>query len=401
MPVIAIDPKGDLGNLLLTFPRLSRRRVPPWIDEDEARRAGVTRRRVRRAAGGALGATASRTGGRTARASQRLRDAADFAIYTPGSRAGRAGLDPELVRRARGRPNATMRSCWRSGPAAPRPACWSLAGVDAAAAQPRAQPACRAPHRTRGGAARDLDLAALIQQVQSPPFDKVGVLDLESFFPAKERFELAMQLNGLLAAPGFEPWLEGEPLDPGALLYTPDGQPRVAVFSIAHLGDAERMFFVSLLLNQIVAWMRAQTGTTSLRALLYMDEIFGYFPPVANPPSKAPLLTLLKQARAFGLGVVLATQNPVDLDYKGLAQHRHLVPRPAADRTRQGARARRPGRGRRPDARSRRGRSRCSRRWRSACSCCTTCTTRSRRCSRRDGRCRTCGGRCRATRSRR
>ena len=145
------------------------------------------------------------------------------------------------------------------------------------------------------------------------------MLDVESFFPSKERFALAMQLNNLLAAPGFGAWMEGEPLDVGRMLYTAGASPRVAIFSIAHLTDAERMFFVSLLLNQIVGWVRAQSGTTSLRALLYMDEIFGYFPPVANPPSKAPLLTLLKQARAFGLGVVLATQNPVDLDYKGLA----------------------------------------------------------------------------------
>ena len=166
---------------------------------------------------------------------------------------------------------------------------------------------------------RDLDLATLIQQVQTPPFTKVGVVDLDAFFPVKERFELAMQLNGLLAAPGFAQWLDGVPLDPASLLYSPQGKPRVAVFSIAHLGDAERMFFVSLLLNQVVAWMRGQTGTTSLRAVLYMDEILGYFPPVSNPPSKAPLMTLLKQGRAFGLGVVLATQNPVDLDYKGLA----------------------------------------------------------------------------------
>ena len=145
------------------------------------------------------------------------------------------------------------------------------------------------------------------------------MLDLESFFPAKDRFALAMALNNLLASPGFGAWLEGEPLDIGRLLHTPAGKPRVAIFSIAHLNDAERMFFVTLLLNQMLGWMRAQSGTTSLRALLYMDEIFGYFPPVANPPSKMPLLTLLKQARAFGLGVVLATQNPVDLDYKGLA----------------------------------------------------------------------------------
>ena len=172
-------------------------------------------------------------------------------------------------------------------------------------------------HAWRQGS--DLDLAAVIQRIQSPPVAKIGVMDVDSFFPSKDRFALAMKLNNLLAAPGFHAWLEGEPLDIQQMLYTASGKPRLAIFSIAHLSDAERMFFVTLLLSQMVGWMRAQSGTTSLRALLYMDEIFGYFPPVANPPSKLPLLTLLKQARAFGLGVVLATQNPVDLDYKGLA----------------------------------------------------------------------------------
>jgi hypothetical protein len=166
---------------------------------------------------------------------------------------------------------------------------------------------------------RDLDIDALIQKVQSPSVTKIGVMDLDSFFPADDRFQLAMNLNNLVASPSFASWLEGEPLDVQQFLYTETGKPRLSIFSIAHLGDAERMFFVSLLLNQVLGWMRTQSGTTSLRAILYMDEIFGYFPPVANPPSKLPLLTLLKQARAFGLGVVLATQNPVDLDYKGLA----------------------------------------------------------------------------------
>jgi len=155
--------------------------------------------------------------------------------------------------------------------------------------------------------------------VQAPPVNKIGVMDLDSFYPAKDRFELAMLINNLLAAPGFSAWMEGEALDIGQILYSPSGKPRMAIFSIAHLSDAERMFFVSLLLNQFLAWMRQQPGTTSLRAMLYMDEIFGYFPPVANPPSKQPLLTLLKQARAYGVGILLATQNPVDLDYKGLS----------------------------------------------------------------------------------
>ncbi len=164
----------------------------------------------------------------------------------------------------------------------------------------------------------DLDLAAVIHSVQSPPVRKLGVFDVDTFFPEKDRFGLAMTLNNLIAAPGFERWLEGQPLDIPSILTAPNGKPRMAIFSIAHLSDQERMFFVTLLLEQVLTWMRAQTGTTSLRALLYFDEVFGYFPPVAEPPSKRPLLTLLKQARAFGLGVMLTTQNPVDLDYKGL-----------------------------------------------------------------------------------
>jgi hypothetical protein len=162
------------------------------------------------------------------------------------------------------------------------------------------------------------DLASVIRAVQKPPFDTIGVFDLESFYPAKERTELALRINGLLAAPGFEAWLAGDPLDVQRLLYTKDGRPRISIISIAHLNDAERMFVVTLIANEVVAWMRRQPGTTSLRALLYMDEVFGFFPPSAMPPSKLPLLTLMKQARAFGIGVVLATQNPVDLDYKGL-----------------------------------------------------------------------------------
>ena len=168
-------------------------------------------------------------------------------------------------------------------------------------------------------AGQDLDLTALVNQVQKPPMGRIGALDLEKFYPGKDRQELALRINGLIAAPGFAGWLEGEPLDIGAFFRSPAGKPRVSIFSIAHLSDAERMFFVALLLNEIYGWVRTQSGTTSLRAILYMDEIFGFFPPVAEPPSKRPMLNLLKQARAFGLGVVLATQNPVDLDYKGLA----------------------------------------------------------------------------------
>ncbi len=316
VPVIAIDPKGDLGNLLLTFPSLAAADFRPWIDEDEARRAGLSAD-----AFAAQQAETWRKGlaewGQDGARIERLRKSADFAIYTPGSRAGL----PVSLGQSFAAPPAALRDDAellgeRAGSTAT--SLLSLAGVDG---PPRSREHTLVTNifTTAWKDGRDLDLAALIQQIQTPPFQKVGVVDLDSFFPQRDRFDLALRFNAVLAAPGFEQWFEGEPLDPARLLYTADGRPRVAVFSIAHLGDAERMFFVSLLLNQVVGWMRGLTGTSSLRAIVYMDEIAGYFPPVANPPSKPPLLTLLKQGRAFGLGVVLTTQNPVDLDYKGLS----------------------------------------------------------------------------------
>jgi hypothetical protein len=316
VPVIAIDPKGDLANLLLTFPGLSAAEFRPWVNEDDARRAGQSPEDFAAAEAERWKKGLADWGQDGARI-ERLRNAAELAVYTPGSG---AGLPVSMLSSFAAPPGAVRDDsealAERAGSTAT--SVLALAGVEA---EPRSREhtLLASLFGAAWSAGKDLDLAALIQQVQSPPFAKIGVIDLEAFFPAKERFELGMRLNGLLAAPGFAQWMEGAPLDPASLLHTPQGKSRVAIFSIAHLGDAERMFFVSLLLNQIVSWMRGQSGTTSLRAVVYMDEIMGYFPPVANPPSKAPLMTLLKQGRAFGVGVVLATQNPVDLDYKGLA----------------------------------------------------------------------------------
>ena len=317
VPVIAIDPKGDLGNLLLTFPKLAAADFAPWVDADEARRAGQTADAFA-AAEAAKWSNGLAEWGQDGARIERLRAAAEFAIYTPGSSSGRplsivksfAAPDPEIVNDA---------DLLRDRVATAATSVLTLAGVDAEPMRSREHTLLSTLFTESWRAGRDLDLATLITQIQSPPVTKVGVVDLESFFPSKDRFALAMQLNQLLAAPGFGAWLEGEALDIDRLLYTESGRPRVSVISIAHLDDQERMFFVSLLLNEIVGWMRSQRGTSSLRAVIYFDEIFGFLPPVANPPSKAPLLTLLKQARAFGLGLVVATQNPVDLDYKALS----------------------------------------------------------------------------------
>lgn len=316
VPVIAIDPKGDLADLLLTFPGLSAQEFRPWIDEDEARRAGLSPDAFAAQQADAWKKGLADSGQDGARI-ERLRAAADFAIYTPGSS---AGLPVSVLSSFAAPPDAIRQDAELLSERASNTATslLSLAGVDAPP-RSREHTIVTTVLMSAWKEGKDLDLASLIQRVQTPPFTKVGVVDLDAFFPQRDRFELAMRFNGVLAAPGFEQWFEGEPLDPAQLLHTADGRPRVVVFSIAHLGDAERMFFVSLLFNQMLAWMRGLTGTSSLRTVLYMDEIAGFLPPVANPPSKLPLLTLLKQGRAFGLGVVLATQNPVDLDYKGLS----------------------------------------------------------------------------------
>ena len=317
IPAILIDPKGDLANLLLTFPALRPEDFRPWINEDDARRKNLSPDDYARQQAEQWQKGLAAWGEDGARI-QRLRDAADFAIYTPGSNAG----IPLSILKSFAAPPAAIREdeeLLRERIGTTATSLLGLLGIDADPIKSREHILIATILDAAWRQGRELDLAGLIQQIQTPPVKRVGVLDLDAFFPSKDRFALAMSLNNLLAAPGFGAWMEGEPLDVDTLLHTPEGKPRVAIVSIAHLSDAERMFFVSLLLNQVVGWMRTQSGTTSLRALLYMDEIFGFFPPVANPPSKTPLLTLLKQARAFGVGVVLATQNPVDLDYKGLS----------------------------------------------------------------------------------
>jgi hypothetical protein len=316
IPVIAIDPKGDLPNLLLTFPDLSPGDFRPWINEDAARQRGVDADTY-----AAQQAEAWRKGlagsGQDGERIRRLREHADFAVYTPGSA---AGIPVSVLRSFDAPPQALLddADAYRERVQSAVTGLLGLLGIDADPVRSREHILLSSLLDDAWRKGRGLDLAALIQAIQQPPFTRLGVMELESVYPAKDRFELAMRLNALLASPGFRTWMEGEPLDVASLLYTPAGKPRVAIFSIAHLGDAERMFFVTMLLSAVLAWTRAQPGTTTLRALLYMDEVFGFFPPTANPPSKQPMLTLLKQARAHGLGVVLATQNAVDLDYKGL-----------------------------------------------------------------------------------
>ena len=316
VPSILIDPKGDLANLLLTFPNLSGQDFLPWINLDDAQQKGMSPVDYANKQADTWKNGLSAWGQDGARI-QRLRDAVEVIIYTPGSN---AGFPISILKSFATPPSAILEDedLLRERIGTTVTSLLGLVGIEADPVQSREHILLSTIFNTAWRQGQDLDLALIIQQVQKPPVSKIGVLDLESFYSSKDRFGLVLALNNLLASPGFNAWLQGTPLDINQILYTPKGRPRVAIFSISHLSDPERMFFVSLLMNQVLGWMRGQSGTTSLRAIVYMDEIFGFLPPIANPPSKLPMLTLLKQARAFGVGMVLATQNPVDLDYKAL-----------------------------------------------------------------------------------
>jgi len=318
IPALMVDPKGDITNALLHFPDLLPADFQPWVNPDEARRAGKTIEQA------AIEAASTWKEGlaKWEIAPERVRalsNAAQFAVYTPGSDAGipvsiLASLETPPI------PWEENKELLREKISGTVTAILGLVGLsDIDPVSSREHILLSNIFENAWSQEADLDLSELILQTQNPPFPKLGVFDVSTFFPDKERFELAMRLNNILASPSFQSWIEGQPLDINALLYAPDGRPRHSVFYIAHLNDEERMFFVTLLYSAVETWMRAQSGTSSLRAILYFDEIFGYMPPVFNPPSKQIMLRMLKQARAFGVGQVLVTQNPADLDYKALS----------------------------------------------------------------------------------
>ncbi len=317
VPAIIIDPKGDMGNLLLNFPAFEPSDFRPWIDEGEAQRNEKTPDEMAAdtaelwkngLAGWEISSDRMR----------RLGMGAGFSIYTPGSAAGiPVNIIGSLV---------APKLDWTTEAETIRAEIEGFVSSLLVLAGITADPISSPEHillatiiEKAWSEGHDLDLASLISQVQTPPIRKLGVFDLDTFFPPKDRTKLAMKLNGLVASPTFATWMEGPPLDVQKLLYTDDGQPKASVMYLSHLSDTERQFIVTLLMSKVVTWMRTQQGTSDLRAVIYMDEVFGFAPPTANPPSKKPILTLLKQARAFGVGLLLSTQNPVDLDYKAMS----------------------------------------------------------------------------------
>lgn len=317
IPAICVDPKGDLGNLLLSFPDMKPGDFKPWLEPREASRKGKTIDELA-ADTASMWKKGLASWGQTPERVKKFKESVDVAIYTPGSNNG----IPMTVLKSFDAPPRTIlddSDAMRERVTGAASGLLTLMGIDADPLLSREHILISSifDHCWREG--KNVTIGDLIGLIQSPPIKRVGVLDLDSFMSSTDRGKLAMTLNNLLASPAFSTWLEGEPLNIQNLLYTAEGKPRLTILSIAHLTDSERMFFVTILLNELLAWVRTQSGTSSLRAMFYMDEVAGYFPPVANPPSKPPMLTLLKQARAFGLGITLATQNPVDLDYKGLS----------------------------------------------------------------------------------
>ena len=303
VPALILDPKGDLGNLLLTFPDFSPDAFKPWVEGDDP--AVVAKRWQEGLAGWGIDGTRI----------QALRDAATFTIYTPGSTSG-VGLN--VIGSLKRPPEGTDAETIADEVQGFVSGLLGLVGVDADPLSSREHILLANLVQTSWANGLDLDLPGLVGQVQTPPIRKLGVFELDEFFPPADRTKLALLLNGLLASPAFAAWGDGADLDIGSLLQ-PEGKPACAIVSLAHLSDQERQFVVTLILSKVVTWMRRQPGTDQLRALVYFDEVVGYVPPTANPPAKGPILTLLKQARAFGVGLVLATQNPVDVDYKALS----------------------------------------------------------------------------------
>ncbi len=315
VPAILIDPKGDLTNLALTFPDLSGPEFAPWVNESDVEKSGGSREEF--AAAQAQLWTSGLAEWELGPADVKsLHDGVEVRIYTPGAthgiplnivgslKAPAPGSDPTLITEEIDAYCSSL---------------LNLIGVDADPLSSREHILLANIIADSWNAGRDLDLAGLVAAVQQPPIRKVGVLELDAFFPATDRGKFAMKLNGLLASPSFATWLQGDPIDIGTLLRSPDGRPRASVITTSHLSDEQRQSVTAMVLAKLITWMRQQSGTGDLRALLYMDEVAGYLPPTANPPTKAPIMLLLKQARAFGIGVVLSTQNPVDVDYKALS----------------------------------------------------------------------------------
>lgn len=314
IPSIIIDPKGDITNLALTFPQMKTEDFLPYVDENEAANKGQSIEEFATSQA-QMWRNGIESSFQDLERVKILKESADFNIYTPKSSAGiGVALLSDFIC-----PDIADEEIFSNYISSLAASVLSLIGINSEDMNSKEQLLISSIFETKFRDKKDVGIEELINFIANPPLKKIGVFDIDTFYPSSDRLKLAMKLNALIASPSFKGWTQGVRLEISKMLFDKNGKAKCNIFTISHLNDAERMFFVTLLLNEIIAWMRSTEGTSSLRAILYMDEIFGFFPPNANPPSKTPMLTLLKQARAFGLGCILSTQNPVDLDYKGLS----------------------------------------------------------------------------------
>jgi hypothetical protein len=317
IPVLAIDVKGDLPNLLLSFPSLDVAHLAPWVEQDESQDAkgalehaqAVADQRRRELETWSIGDPEI----------ERFHRSTSLRVITPGATAGELlhVLSP-LERRS---------DRWNTDPDSARDALSAAVSLllrllgrdpDPAKSREHVLLSVLAERRLRGG--ENADLGSLLRDLADPPIETVGEMPLNSFLRSTERRKLAAAINALLASPTFASWRQGATLDIGEWMAPKDGRTPGVVVSVAHLDDEERALVLGVILEEVLSWVRTLPGSQKLRALLVFDEVYGFLPPhPANPPTKRPLVSLMKQARAFGVGVVVATQNPMDLDYRALS----------------------------------------------------------------------------------
>jgi hypothetical protein len=318
IPVLAIDIKGDLPNLLLSFGSFDPAEMTPWVEPEPGDEDGIADPPI------VADAIAQRRRG--------LIDAgidepelAMFAakthvrVVTPGSDAGEPlHLLSALERRS------TRWDTDEEGARATLAAAVSmvlrLIGRDGDPGKSREHAflCVLAEARLKRGSAAPLD--ALLPELIEPPCESIGALSVEDFIGLRQRRELAADLNTLIASPSFQAWRQGQDLDVAKWMEPVEGKTPVTVISVAHLDDEERMLVLGVIFEEALTWVRSLPGSSRLRGLIVLDEAHGFLPPhPSNPPTKRPLVALMKQARAYGVGCVLATQNPMDLDYRALS----------------------------------------------------------------------------------
>lgn len=318
VPVLVVDVKGDLPNLLLAFPSFDPSEVMPWAEASRAPSDGrsteaiadetATERREGLLAWGVDEAQLAAWHARTA-----------VRVLTPGGAAGEPLHLLSSLERRSPRWDHDIESA-RATLSASISLVLRLLGRDPDPAKSREHVLLSVLAERRLLMGESAELGALLGEVLEPPIDEVGALPLDDFFGKAERKALAAGLNTLLASPTFASWRTGATLDVAEWLTPKDVRTPAVILSVAHLDDEERALVLGVLFEEVLSWMRSLPGSQRLRALVVFDEVYGFLPPhPANPPTKRPLVALMKQARAFGVGVVIATQNPMDLDYRALS----------------------------------------------------------------------------------